>query len=75
VTIRAAGSIAIYDIDPYLCDSYVIRTRDLKYQDPQDPPHMRSTLSDYRGSGFDRGHMVAAGGKCVCVRVCVCVVP
>jgi len=49
---------------------YVIRTRDLKYQDPQDPPHMRSTLNDYKGSGFDRGHMVAAGGKCVCVRVC-----
>lgn len=29
-------------------------------EDPKDPPHMRSTLSDYKGSGFDRGHMVAA---------------
>jgi len=30
-------------------------------EDPKDPPHMRSTLNDYKGSGFDRGHMVAAG--------------
>ena len=54
MTIGAAGSIAIYDIDPYLCDPYVIRTRDLKYQDPKDPPHMRSTLNEYEGSGVDR---------------------
>jgi endonuclease G len=29
-------------------------------EDPKDPAHMRSTLNDYRGSGFDRGHMFAA---------------
>ena len=30
-------------------------------EDTHDPPHMRSTLGDYKGSGFDRGHLVAAG--------------
>lgn len=29
-------------------------------EDISDPPHLRSRLEDYRGSGFDRGHLVAA---------------
>ncbi|EKX36501.1 hypothetical protein GUITHDRAFT_57118, partial [Guillardia theta CCMP2712] len=29
-------------------------------EDETDPPHLRSRLADYKGSGFDRGHLVAA---------------
>ena len=29
-------------------------------EDANDPTHMRSKLSDYKNTGFDRGHMVAA---------------
>ncbi|CAO3623224.1 unnamed protein product [Cunninghamella blakesleeana] len=30
-------------------------------EDPDVPPQFRSTLADYSGSGFDRGHMAPAG--------------
>ncbi|WP_068470590.1 DNA/RNA non-specific endonuclease [Candidatus Protochlamydia phocaeensis] len=29
-------------------------------EDDSIPPHLRATLTDYRGSGFDRGHMAPA---------------
>ena len=36
------------------------RTNDFR-PDPELPPDERSELSDYKGSGFDRGHMAPAG--------------
>ena len=54
MNMKAAVSIVIYEIDPHLCDSYVICTRYLKYQDPQDLPHMHSTLNNHKGSSLDR---------------------
>jgi len=47
MTMQAAISICMR-----LISIYVIR--DLKYQDPKDPSHMRSTFNEYEGSGFDR---------------------
>jgi hypothetical protein len=29
-------------------------------EDGSDPPHLRAALKDFAGSGFDRGHLVAA---------------
>lgn len=29
-------------------------------EDTSDPPHLRPNLNDYKGSGYDRGHLVAA---------------
>ena len=37
-----------------------VKRQDHFLEDPSEPPIFRARLSDYKGSGFDRGHMAAA---------------
>lgn len=40
------------------------------YEDESIHPYFRSKNSDYKGSGFDRGHLAAAGNHKTCQKHC-----
>ena len=56
---RKVPSWVAYRLTPESVNKRFERSNKFK-EDPEIPNQYRSTLSDYKGSGYDRGHMAAS---------------